>query len=196
MTILGHREKLFRTTEIHDNLVDFLSTFDDLTKQAFKTQSKFIRDFLTSNPKANSYQLRTLTNELLRYWNGSINPITEIFWIELRKNNIDFERKEPLRFALIKKRFRNVEQGIDAKNNWVNLKSVKSITDNFSKLEIIEIERIISADEKNRLGILKKVLIKKVIPPTQYLKFGECMAYFANCRLFDKEFTNGEIEEL
>jgi len=116
MTTLEHKEKLWRTTEIHDNLIDVSILFDDHAKQAFKTQSKFIRDFLTNNPKANSYQLRILTIELLTYWNESIKPDTEAFWAELQKNNIDFERKEPLKFALAKGRFRNVEQGMDARN--------------------------------------------------------------------------------
>ena len=196
MITFGHREKLWRTTEIHDNLVDTSTVFDGQTKQALKTQSNFIRDFLTNNPKANSYQLRTLTSELLIYWNESIKPDTETFWTELRKNNIDFERKEPLKFALTKKRFRTVEQVIDARNYWTELKSEKSIADNFTNAEIIEIDNIIADDEKSRLDVLQKCLSKKAIPQTQYLKFGECMAYFANCRLFDYYFTTRKVEEL
>ena len=62
-------------------------------RSSFKNLSKFIRDILNNSPQTNSYQLRTLTNDLLIYWNESIKPDTEAFWIELRKNNIDFERK-------------------------------------------------------------------------------------------------------
>lgn len=196
MTTLEHKEKLWRTTEIHDNQIDVSTLFDDYTKQAFKTQSKFIRDFLTNNPKANSYQLRTLTSELLTYWNESIKPETEAFWTELRKNNIHFERKEPLKYALTKGRFRNVEQGMDARNYWTNLKGEQSIIDNFTQAQIRVIDKIILDDEQRRHDILKKCLIKKVIPQTQYLKFGECMAYFANCRLWNKYFTTGQVEGL
>lgn len=196
MTTFGHREKLCRTTEIHDNFVDHSSVFNDQTKQAFRVQSKFIRDFLTNNPKANSYQLRTLTSELLTYWNESIKPDTETFWTELRKNGIDFERKEPLNFALTKGRFRNAHQGMDARNYWAELKGEKSIIDKFTQAQVQEIDIIISNDEQIRHDILKKCLIKKGIPQKQYLKFGECMAYFANCRLFDNYFTPEQIEEL
>lgn len=195
MTTLEHTQ-LLRTTEIHDKLVNASTTFDDETKQAFKYVSKYIRDFLTANPKTNAYQLRTLTNELLTYWNESINRDTEKFWTELQTNNIDIERKEPLKFALTKNRFRNVEQGIDARNNWPDLKKLKSITDRFSNTEIQQIDRIIADDEQTRLDVLKKCLRKKAIPPTQYLKFGECMAYLANCRLFDKYFSTEQVEEL
>ena len=173
MTTFGHKEKLWHTTKIQDNLVDDSIVFDNKTKQAFKTQSKFIRDFLTNNPKANSYQLKSLTNELLTYWNESINPDTEIFWTELKDNGIDFERKEPLRFALTKKRFRNVEQGIDARKHWTELKNRKEITDKYSQAEIEKIETIIADDENRRLEILKKCLRKNEIPQTQYLKFLE-----------------------
>lgn len=196
MTTLGHTDQLLRITEIHDKFVDASTAFDDKTKQGFKHLSKYIRDFLTSNPKANSYQLRTLANELLTYWNESINNDTEKFWTELRTNDIDIERKEPLKFALTKKRFRTVEQGIDARNNWADLKKLNSIADKFSKTDIEQIDSIIACDEQNRLDILRKCLRKKAIAPTQYLKFGECMAYFANCRLFDKYFTTGQVEEL
>lgn len=196
MTTFGHKEKLWHATEIQDNLVDGSIVFDNQTKQAFKTQSKFIRDFLTNNPKANSYQLKSLTNELLTYWNESINPDTEIFWTELKDNGIDFERKEPLRFALTKKRFRNVEQGIDARKHWTELKNRKEITDKYSQAEIEKIETIIADDENRRLEILKKCLRKNEIPQTQYLKFGECMAYINNCGLWEKYFNKEEVQQL
>jgi hypothetical protein len=196
VTTLGHTDQLLRTTEIHDKFVDASTAFDNKTKQGFKYISKYIRDFLTNHPKVNAYQLRTLTNALLTYWNESINRDTENFWTELQANNIAIQRKNPLKFALTKKRFRNVEQGIDARNNWPDLKKLKSITDKFSKTDIEQIDAIIADDEQTRLGILKKCLRKKAIPPTQYLKVGECMAYFANCRLFDKYFTREQVEEL
>lgn len=196
MKTLGHREKLWLTTEIHDNFVDLSTVLNEQTKQAFKTQSKFIRDFLTNNPKINSYQLRTLASELLTYWNESIKPDTEAFWTELRKNDIDFERKEPLKYALTKGRFKNVEQGMDANIYWIKLKNEKSIIDKFTQIEIKEIDNIIAVDEKRRYDILKKCLSKNAIPQTQYLKFGECVAYFANCHLFEKYFTTEQVEAL
>ena len=85
---------------------------------------------------------------------------------------------------------------MDARNYWTKLKSQNSITESFTKTEIQEIDDIVAEDEKRRLEILKKCLNKKTIPQSQYLKFGECMAYFANCRLFDKYFTSGQVEEL
>lgn len=192
----GYSDQLLRATEIHDKFVDESTAFDKETKHYFKILSKSIRDFLTTNPKANTYHLRTMTNELVRYWKGSINSDTERFWAEIYNNHIDIDRKDPLVFALKKKRFRIVEHGIDARNNWAGLKHMKSVTDRFSKADIKQIEKIIADDEQKRLDVLTKCLRKKAVPPTMRLKFGDCIAYFANCKLFDKYFTTEQMVEL
>ena len=40
------------------------------------------------------------------------------------------------------------------------------------------------------------MLSKKNIPKSQYLKFGECMAYFANTGLFPKYMDENEVKKL
>ena len=116
--------------------------------------------------------------------------------MDVKTANLNLERKEPLKFALDKNRFRNVEQGIGARKYWDSLKSLKCIKDRYSDSEIKKIDEIIVEDENKRIGILKKCLAKKNIPKSQYLKFGECMAYFANCGLFDRYLTEEEVKEL
>ena len=156
MTTLRNIEKLIFATKINDKVVDGSSIMDEKPKEAFKHLSTYIRDLLEEEPKMNSYGLNSLKNELLTYWNESINPDTEFFWTELKTNGIDYERKEPLRFALDKKRFRQVEQGSDARNHWTELKKLKEIQHRFTKKEIEEIDAIISKDEKQRIEILKR----------------------------------------
>lgn len=196
MTILGNIEKLILVTKINDKVVDASTNMDEKTKEAFKNLSKYTRELLEKEPKMNSYGLNSLKSGLLTYWNESINPDTEKFWTELKTNGIDYERKESLRYVLDKKRFKQVEQGIDARNHWTELKKMKEIQQRFAKTEIEEIEDIISKDEKQRIEILKKCLRKKEIPQTQYLKFGECMAYANNCRLWNNYFSHTEVDEL
>jgi hypothetical protein len=196
MTTLGNTEKLILATKINDQIVHSSVIMDDNTKEAFLNLSKYSRDFLEKEPKMNSYGLNSLKNGLLTYWNESINPDTEKFWAELKVQNIDYERKKPLRFALDKNRFRRVDQGMDARKHWTELKRLKEIKDNYTISEIEQIENIISEDEKRRFGILKKCLIKKEIPQSQYLKFGECWAYMSNCELWERYFNKDEVEEL
>jgi hypothetical protein len=196
MTTLSNIEKLALTADINDKIVDSSTIQDEKTKQAFKNYSKYIKDYLKKEPEMNLYGVNSLKSGLLTYWNESINPDTEKFWTEVRANGIDYERKEPLKFALDKKRFRRVDQGIDARKHWTELKKLNEIQQRFTKTEISEIDDIILKDENQRIEILKKCLRKKQIPQTQYLKFGECMAYANNCGLWDKYFSKSEVDEL
>lgn len=196
MTTLRNIDKLILTTKINDKVVDGSTIMDEKTKEAFKDLSKYTRDLLEKEPKMNSYGLNSLKSGLLTYWNESINPDTESFWTELKINGIYYERKEPLKFALEKNQFRRVDQGMDARKHWTELKNRKEITDKYSQTEIEKIETIIAEDENRRLEILKKCLRKNEIPQTQYLKFGECMAYMNNCGLWDTYFKNEEVQQL
>ena len=181
---------------MNDKVVDNSTIMEKKTKEAFKNLSKYTRDFLEKEPKMNSYGLNSLKSGLLTYWNESINPDTENFWTELKVNGIDYERKEPLKFALEKNQFRRVDQGMDARKHWSKLKKRKEITAKFTRAEIEQIETIIAEDENRRLEILKKCLRKNEIPQTQYLKFGECMAYINNCGLWDKYFNKEDVKVL
>lgn len=192
----GNIDQLVRTTEIQDNIVSASALLDEQTKQALHNQSAFVRDFLAKNPKANSYEKKTLASQVLTYWNETVNADTEDFWTEMKQHGIDLERKEPLRFALDNGWFRNVEQGIDARNNWSSLKHLPTIRNRYSQAEIERLDQIIEEDKNKRHAVLKKCLAKRAIPQTQYLKFGECMAYFGRCNLFEVYFTTDQIEEL
>lgn len=192
----GYIDQLVRTTTIQDKIVSASALLDEQTKQALHNQSAFVREFLANNPKANSYQQKLLASQILTYWNESINSDTEAFWSEIKRNDVAIERKEPLTFALEKGWFRNVEQGIDARNHWSLLKHLPTVRERYSQAEIERLDRIIEEDEKKRHEVLKKCLAKKAIPQTQYLKFGECMAYFGRCNLFEVYFTTDQVEEL
>jgi len=196
LTTLEHKDKLLQTTYIQDKVIGESTLLNNQAKQALYILSVYIRDILANKTKLNSYQFTSLTNGILTYWNESINPDTEKFWGQMNINNISFLRKEPLRFALEKNRFRNVEQGIEAKNHWPDLKKLPSITARYTQAEIDQIDKIIDDDERKRLTILKKCLTKRSIPQTQYLKFGECMAYFSRCDLFGKYFSKDQVNEL
>ncbi|MTI29283.1 hypothetical protein [Xanthovirga aplysinae] len=189
-----YREMLLTSIEIQNRVVKNSQYFDKATKDAIIDYSKKLKELLDS--KLTLAQLRSLTSDLLTFWKESIGLDIETFWTELKDHDIEFERKDELKFALSKGRFRRVDQGMAAREHWENLKNLETITTRFTQGEIQKIGEIISEDEKNRLEILKKCLRKKSIPQTQYLKFGECMAYFRNCELFGKYFTNAEESEL
>jgi len=192
-------DDILKTIEIHDKIVAESAELDDKSKRAMLNFSSYTKRLLTTQEigrKLNSYQRKSATSEFLNYWNYSISPDTEKFWEAIKANGITIERKDPFRFALEKNRFIRVELGIGARKYWTKLKTLKAITDRFSETEISKIGEIITEDENKRIGILKKCLAKKNIPKSQYLKFGECWAYFTNTGLFPKYMSKKEVNEL
>lgn len=194
---ITYKEKLLKAINIQDKTITDSVNFDNNSKKAFLNYSKICVDLLIDNNKSfNLTQLKSMTREILTYWNESIGIDTEKFWISLRDENIDFQRRDELKFAIDKGRFRRVDQGIGAKKYWKTIKEMEFVKSRFSESEIKLIDTIIDKDEITRLEILRKCLKKKAIPQTQYLKFGECMAYFSDCKLFEKYFENDEVDEL
>ncbi|CAA9201072.1 hypothetical protein FLA105534_03395 [Flavobacterium bizetiae] len=198
-------EKLLKTIEIQRMILNNSRFFDKKLKEK---SSNFIldgsRDFSLENiilemlAKENLTltQLKSTCKMLLTFWNEGIGVDVELFWIELKKHNIDFERNDELKFALNKNRFRRVDQGFGARRDWNLMKDMQSLKDRFSVSEIEQIGKIIEADENKRVEILKKCLLKKQIPKSQYLKFGECWAYLSYCNLFEKYFDQEQKDEL
>ena len=190
-----YKEQLLRTIQIQNDLLNDFDLFDPKTKEAIINLGLYWTERLDSEHFTLT-QLKSITNDILTMWKETIGIATELFWTELKKNNIEFERKDELNFALQKGRFRRVDIGMGARKDWNVIKDFDSIKGRFSNDEIEKISKIIDLDEKTRLEILKKCLRKKEIPQTQYLKFGECMAYMSNCGLWDKYFAKTEVNEL
>src|SRR5690554_1080593 len=190
-----YRDQLLRTIQIQNDLLNDFDLFDPRTEEAIINLGIYWTERLKSEHFTLT-QLKSITNDILTMWKETIGIATEMFWSELKKNNIDFERKDELNFALQKGRFRRVDIGMGAKKDWNVIKDFDSIKNRFSKDEIEKITNIIDLDEKTRLEILKNCLKKKEIPQSQYLKFGECMAYMSNCGLWDKYFAKTEVTEL
>jgi hypothetical protein len=192
----NYSDIILQIIKIQDEIFDASTTIDEATKQGFRQRSFLLISTVANQPKLNAYGFKCLANELLIYWNNIISPDTEKFWDVLNSNNLPVKRKDLIKDALTKGRFKTVEQGIDARNNWAVLSGMILITERFSPEQINQIAQIIAADEQKRHAILQKTLSTGKIPKTQYLKFGECMAYFANCLLFSHYFTQAQTDEL
>lgn len=192
----NYSDIILQIIKIQDEIVDASTTIDEATKQGIRLRSAMLISTVANQPKLNAYGFKSLLNELLIYWNHNISPDTEKFWDALNSNNLPVERKDLIKDALAREHFKTVEQGIDARNNWAVLSDMSLITERFSPEQISQVAQIIAADEQKRHAILQKTLTTGKIPQTQYLKFGECMAYFANCLLFRHYFTQAQTDEL
>jgi hypothetical protein len=192
----NYSDIILQIIKIQDEIFDASTTIDEATKQGFRQRSAMLISTVANQPKLNAYQFKSLVNELLIFWNNIISTDTEKFWDVLNSNNLPVERKDLIKDALTRGRFKTVKQGIDARNNWAVLSGLSLITERFSPEQIYRVAQIIAADEQKRHAILQKTLTTGKIPKTQYLKFGECMAYFANCLLFKQYFTQEQTDEL
>ncbi|WP_020531059.1 hypothetical protein [Flexithrix dorotheae] len=185
--------------EIGSKIMAKSEVIDAKTKEAFKNSDEWyvsnIKE-LIKDQNLNSAGLKSLVDPYFTYWNESVGVDIEEFWYKLEKNSLNFIRKDSLKFALEKGRFRNVHQGMSARKDWSRLKKNQLLSRRLSIAEINQIDEIINLDEKKRAELLKKTLLKRNIPQSQYLKFGDCMAYFEYCKLFDKYLNEEELKEL
>jgi hypothetical protein len=190
-----HGTQLIELIQIQNSLVNDFDFFDPRTKELLVNNGLYWLDRL-NNEHFSMTQLKSITNDFLILWRESVGVAVELFWVEVKKHSIDFERKDELVFALQNGRFRNVFVGMGARKDWGLIQNFDSIKARFSKDEIHRISEIIALDEENRVNILKKCLKKKEIPRSKYLKFGECMAYIHDCELWENFFTKNEVDDL
>lgn len=192
---IKHKTQLMKLIQIQNSLVNDFDLFEPSTKELIVNNGLYWYGRL-NNERFTMAQLKSITNDVLIQWRESVGVAVELFWVEITKQGIDFERKDELVFALQKGRFRNVFVGMGARKEWGLIQNFESIKTRFSKDEVHRISEIIALDEENRANILKNCLMKKEIPRSKYLKFGECMAYIHHCELWEKFFTKNEVEEL
>lgn len=191
---LRYKEQVLTLLQVQDWVVKNSSLMDNATKDAFLNFTKISREQL--DRQLTLTQMKSLVNNILTFWRESIGVDVEKFWTELRANKVDFERRDELQFALSKGRFRRVDMGMAARKDWVVMRDMDSVKQRFSERELELIDQLIKKDEMDRLEILRKCLNKNKIPKSKYLKFGECMAYFTHCGLFNQYFSWEQVGQL
>ena len=190
---------LLKAVEISNKIFAQSNSGDKQVKLAFQALNEYSKCFIESalkKDKLTSYEVKSIENEFFSYWNNTINEDVEIFWEEITKSDLPFQRKSALRELLTKGRFRQVEQWIDLYNNFQNIKDSGFLHRQFKNEELVELNNLIEKEEKNRFKIVNNCLQKKRIPFSQYLKFGESMAFLERCGLTRKYFTDTEREEI
>lgn len=190
---------LLKAIDIGNQVFTTSTNIDNQTKIAFEALNNYSKSYIENamkNDKLTAYQVKSLENEFFKYWNGSISQEVEIFWKEINKNKLPYQRKSPIKELLIKGRFRKVEQWIDLFNNLEELEQNNFLSKQFTKSEIKQFYALVEAEEEKRFKLVNKCYQKKKIPTSQYLKFGESMAFLERCNLTEKYFTEEEREEI
>jgi hypothetical protein len=189
-------KKLLEAMSINVDLISKSTLLDANSKEAILKHSKVMEDMLRSSlqkGKLTAAGLQSFTSTFLIYRNESINVDTELFWLRVKESNLEFSRKDPLRYALQKGRFFNVHQGMEARKNWASLMSSKLLEKRYTVKELKTLASIIQEDENNRAGLLRKCLLANKITNSNYLKFGDSMAYLTETSCMEKHFSKEEV---
>lgn len=194
MTLEQHKARFLLLLEIQEGVAIRSVTMDENTRQALLTMSRRMRN--DTVPRLTMAHFNYGIDEFFTYWNENITPDVELFWDEIRQQGLPFERKDPLAFAFAKGRLRLGDQYIAARKHWAAIRQMEQVKARYTTDQILQIDEMIAADEKKRHELLKKILIKGNLPDYQYLKFGECMAYFSQCGLWGQYFTQQQVERL
>ncbi len=190
---------LLKAIELSDKIFTETKSADKQIKVALLALNEYSKCFLEAalkKDKLTSYQVKKIESEFFNYWDNSINEDVEIFWEQITKNNLPFKRKSAMRELLSKGRFKQVEQWTDLYTNFKNIKDAGFLNRQFKKEELEELYNLIETEEKKRFEIVNKCFQKKNIPFSQYLKFGESMAFLERCGLTTKYFSETEKEEI
>lgn len=191
------KENLFKAINIGNRISSESKNFDSRTKQAMSDFSSYVIKRVNEkceNGKVNATLINSYKKDFLVFWSESTSVESEMFWKELKSNNIEYERKDPLLFALTKNRFINVHQGMDARKNWKEVVEFGFIKERYTDIEINKINEVIEKDEYDRIQLIKKGLKTKKIPSG--MRFSDSMAYFNHCQLFSKYLKNEEVDEI
>lgn len=191
-------EQYFQLLEIEKQMFPIAFASDEKVMSAFlykKDLDKQIINESIEQKDLTMYALNSFVNGTLIYWNESIGVSIELFWQQVHLKNLPYIRKDPLAFALEKGRFRNVHQGRDARYNWKDLIDAKLLLSRYSEEEIARLDQIIKNDEANRVSLLKKCIKNNKVPGSQYLRFGDSVAYLTDGKLLDDGAYKGTLLE-
>ncbi len=155
----------------------------------------FIND---SDGKISSYQLNSIENELLSYWNNYLNLETEKFWNLIDKNGIRINRKPTFEKIIAQKRFKNVEQAIDVYND-LYTRPIRNYDNEELKFKLDSLYEIVKLDRDKRISQFRKWIRNKRVSVSDRMKFGENYAYMLKTNQLEGIFGKTEqqtIEDL
>ena len=103
---------LIRLTCIADVIVQHSSSMDPFHKERMLDWSKLIKN-LVQHPEPqhkNVKSVQSLENDFLTWWNEGYGSEVELFWMELKKAGLNYERRDILKEVLKRKKIRDREE--------------------------------------------------------------------------------------
>ena len=156
--------------------------------------SELILNKTKNGEKLNSYQKKSIEQELLKYWNDNLNVEVNYFWGQIKEANLSFVRKPTFEDIISKRRFKNVEQAIDIYND-IYSQPIASFEDEELAIRLDQLYEVVQIDRDKRIKQLRKWIRNERVSFSDGLKFGENYAYIKRTGLFD-EILNQKDKEI
>lgn len=196
---LQQANTLLKAIAISNQIFTKTNHLDPQIKSVYTFLNNYTQNYLESgiqNDQLTAYEVKSGEGEFFKYWNNSLNQDVEIFWQEVLKNNLPYQRKSIVRQVLSKGKLRNVEQWIELVNNFDDVHQAGFLHTQFTTKKIQKVKDLIEAEKLKRFEIVNSCYQKRKIPFSRYLKFGESMVLLERCNLTMKYFTADEREEI
>ncbi|MEO6833432.1 MAG: hypothetical protein ABI169_14590 [Chitinophagaceae bacterium] len=134
--------------------------------------------------------------EVLSYlWSQYVDIWSEMFWSEIDEYPNGYKRVEAIPKILERGRFRGVGEAMHTRYQWKALLDSRFLLKRYSLEELQKVTYIIATDEGKRLSLLKKCLRNKRLSHSDYLRFGEAIAFFTQGGLFNESTSGTELEK-
>lgn len=190
---------LLQAIKIGNDIINKSTHLDNKTKLVFNVLHQYSESIIKSGfekNKLSSYELKTIESELFTYWNGSISLDIELFWKEIQNRNLEFKRKNLIKYLLENGRLRSVEQWIGLYKRIEELSSTDQLSLMLKKDELNQLQELIDSEVEKRYSLVNKCFKKGSIALSNYLKFGESMAFLERCKLTLKYFSEDERNQI
>jgi len=192
-------KSLLEAIKIGTAIINSSTHLDSKTKLAFNELHRYSKNIINSGFEKNKltlYELKMIESELFTYWNESINLDVELFWKEINDRNLEFKRKNLIKYLLENGRLKSVEQWIGLYNSIEELSSTGQLSLMIQKNELKQLQELIDKEVDKKYSLVNKCFKKGSIALSNYLKFGESMAFLERCKLTLKYFSEDEREQI
>ena len=157
--------------------------------------SEGVMDISEKGQKLSGYQIKSIEQELLKYWNENLNCEVERFWELISEKSLHFERSKTFENIISKRRFKNVEQAIQVYNE-IFSESLTNMNSESLKSRLAQLTEVVGLDKERRIKQTKKWIRIQSVSFSDSLKFGENYAYLKRTGLFETLLDQKEKEIL
>jgi len=145
--------------------------------------------------KSPKKKLKFYIDELSSLWSSFVDIWSEMFWTQIEETPTTFKRVDTIRKIIDRGRFMGVGEAMHTRYEWERLLDSGHLQLRYTSEELQKVTDIISKDESKRLRLLKKSLNNERVNWSEYLQYGEAIAYFTHGTLFNETTGGTELEK-